>query len=175
VDGGLEHLPGEQAALLAVRGEAGAVELEHVLGREMLYVVDVLADHFFQQHRGGRLADHAALAGEVAVADAAGFVEGELDADDIAAEGIVVFVNVGRGRQMATMERVLVVVEDMFLIQLFFVDSHGQAGQTGRATLCRRVLCPVYEPVPQATRVLASLGEMELIETPAKTPSRGAR
>ena len=29
------------------------------------------------------------------------------------------------GRQMATMERVLVVVEDVLLVEFFFVDGHG--------------------------------------------------
>ena len=69
VDGRLQHLPREQATLLAVRGQPGAVEFEHVFGGELLGLVDRLALHFFEQHRGRGLADDAAVAGEIGVAD----------------------------------------------------------------------------------------------------------
>ena len=69
VHGRLQYLPREQATLLAVRGQSGAVQFEHVFGGELLRIVDRFALHFFQQHRGRGLADDAPLAGEVAVAD----------------------------------------------------------------------------------------------------------
>ena len=127
MDGRLQHLPGEQAALLAVRGEPGAVEFEHVLGGELLDVVDRFAVHFFQQHRGRGLADHAALAGEVAVAILPSSSSCELDPHDVAAERVVFFVSMRGGRQMPTMERVLVMIEDVLLVEFFFVDGHGNA------------------------------------------------
>lgn len=124
MDRGLEHLPREQAALLAVRGEARAVEFEHVVGGELFRFFDCFALHFFEEHRGRRLADDAALAREVDIADFAVVAQLELDANDIAAERVVVLVSMRGACQMPTVERVLVVVEDVFLIQLFFVDGH---------------------------------------------------
>ncbi len=50
----------------------------------------------------------------------------QLDSHDVAAERVVVFVSVRGGRQMPTMERILVMIEDVFLIQFFFVDGHGR-------------------------------------------------
>ncbi len=40
MDGRLEDLPGEKAALLPVRRQPGPIEGEHVLGRKMLDFVD---------------------------------------------------------------------------------------------------------------------------------------
>lgn len=123
--GGLEDFPGEQAAFLAVGGEAGTVEGEHVFGGEVFGFVDGFALHLFEEHRGRGLADDAALAAEVGVADFALVAEFELDADDVAAERVVVFVSVGGVRQVPTVERVLVMVEDVFLVEFFFVERHA--------------------------------------------------
>jgi len=125
VDGRLEHLPREQAALLAVRSEAGSIKCQHVFGREFFNIIHALAEHVFEQHRGRCLADDAALAAEVGVLDRALAVELQLYANDVAAKWIVVFMRVRGARQLATMERVLVVIEDVFLVKLFFVDGHG--------------------------------------------------
>src|SRR5204862_7730717 len=54
-------------------------------------------------------------------------IDVQLDAHDVAAERIIVFMSVGAGRAMAAVIRVLVMVEDMFLIQFVFVaarESH---------------------------------------------------
>jgi hypothetical protein len=120
----LQHLPREQATLLSVRGQAGAVELEHVVGGEFLRFLDRFTLHFFEQHRGRGLANDAALAIEEGVADFAVVAEFKFDPDDVAAQWIIVFVGVRGRRQMATMERVLVMVEDVFLIQFFFIKGH---------------------------------------------------
>ena len=112
MDGRLQHLPREQATLLAVRGQAGAVEGQHVAGRELLSFVDGFTLHFFEEHRGRSLANDAALPVEVGIADFAVVAELQLDANHIAAERVVILVCVGSGRQLATVERVLVTIED---------------------------------------------------------------
>ena len=143
MDRRLQHLPREQATLLAVRGQAGAIEGQHVAGRELFSFVDRFTLHFFEEHRGRRLANDAALPVEVGIADFAVDAEFELDANHIAAERVIILVCVRGGRQLTTVERVLVMIEDVLLVQFFFVDGHRNTWQGSNAKWIS--LSPVYE------------------------------
>ena len=69
IDGDLEGLPGEEAAALAEGREGRAEEGEHVAGGEAFDVSNCAALDVFDQHRGGGLADSAAGAREIRLAD----------------------------------------------------------------------------------------------------------
>jgi hypothetical protein len=125
VDRRLQHLPREQAALLPVRGQPSAVQFKHVLGRELLYVIDRFAMHLFQQHRGGGLADYASLAGKKAIPNGASFIQLQFDANYVAAQRVIFLMRMRGRRQITTMERILVVIEDVLLIKFFFIRGHG--------------------------------------------------
>lgn len=128
MNGGLENLPAQQATFLAIRRQPSTIKPKHVFRGELLGLFHSFALQSFEQHRGRGLANDATLATEVAVADAAIGTEFKLDPNDIATERIIIFVGVGGGRQMPTVEGVLVVIEDMFLIEFFFVGCHRGRG-----------------------------------------------
>ncbi len=120
----LDYFPRQQAALLPVGRESWAVELEHILGGEVLQIIDRFAVHLFQQHRRRGLANHAPLAGEIQVVDLPFVVQLQLNPHHVAAQRVLVLVRVGRCREGSPMKRVLVVVEDVFLVEFFF-GGHG--------------------------------------------------
>jgi hypothetical protein len=81
-------------------------------------------------------ADAAAVAVEVGLGDLRGIASHiELDPYDVAAQRVVVFVRVRRVRAMSAMERVLVMIEDVFLIEFVFVlaiKRHSGAASCGK-------------------------------------------
>ena len=66
---------------------------------EGVHLVDRLAVRSARQHRGRRLADAAAVAVEIGVANRAVVVDRQLDAHHVAAERILVLVGVRRAGQ----------------------------------------------------------------------------
>ena len=136
VDGRLQHPPRKQAALLPVGCEADAEQLQHVIRRECLDVFHRAAVEFLHDHRGRRLADAATVAIEEQLAEGAAVVDLQFHADDVAAEGIVILMGVRAVRAVTAMIRILVVIENMVLVQVFFVGGHGRLGkETNKAPL----------------------------------------
>ena len=56
-------------------------------------------------------------------------VDLQFHADNVAAKGIIVLVGVRAMRAVTAMIRVLVVIEDMVLVKLFFVGRHDRSGK----------------------------------------------
>ena len=65
---------------------------------------------------------------KIAVGDLAVLVELQVDPHHVAAERVLVLVRMGGRRQLATVEGVLVVVEDVFLVDFFFIAAGGHGG-----------------------------------------------
>ena len=87
-----------------------------------------LAVELFDQHRGRRLADAAAVAVEIDLLERALVVDLQLQADHVAAQRVVVLVRMGALRTLPAMVRVFVVILDPLLVQFFFVSRHGGSG-----------------------------------------------
>ena len=92
----LQYLPEQQTALLPIGRESRSVEFEHVRRGKLLDVVDGLAVHLFEQHRGRGLADDAAVAVEEDIDDLSIVIELQLDPHHVAAQRILVLVGVRR-------------------------------------------------------------------------------
>ena len=126
----LQHAPRQQAAFLPVGRQLRAEQPQHVLGRELLDLVDVLPIEMLDQHRGRRLADAAAVAVEIDFLDLALRVDGQVDAHHVAAQRIVVLVRVRRVRDMAAMIRILVMLEDVSWYSSSSLVGMRRGGQT---------------------------------------------
>jgi hypothetical protein len=70
------------------------------------------------------LADAATVAVEPGLLDRIVRTHLQLDADHVSAERIVVLVPVSRTLASSTVKRILVVVQNVFLIDVFFVIGH---------------------------------------------------
>ena len=85
----------KQAALLPVGRQPDAEQFEHVLGGELLHLFDRLAVELLDQHRGGRLADAAAVAVEVHLLERALVVDLQFQPDHVAAQRVGVLMRRG--------------------------------------------------------------------------------
>ncbi len=114
----LQHTPAEQAALLPVWCELSAEQAEHVGRGQLPHVGERLAMDSFDEHRGGSLADAAAIAVEPGVGDSALGIDTKFHPHHVTAKRVVIFVAmrcVGAG---AAMERFFVMFENSFLVNV---------------------------------------------------------
>ena len=109
---------------MAVGSEAGAEEAEHFLAGEFLDVRKRFAFDLLHEHRGGRLADAAAVAGKPGFADAAGAVDIQFHAHDVAAERIVVLVGMGASLSVPAVVGLFIMVENPLLVELVLIAGH---------------------------------------------------
>ena len=104
--------------------QLGAEQPQHVLGRKRFDFFERVLIKVLDQHRRGRLADAAPVAVEVNLFDLPVRLQRQFDPHDVAAEGIIVLMGVRRPRSATAVVRILVMLEDVFLIQFFFVGRH---------------------------------------------------
>src|SRR5919198_5376307 len=86
----LEHLQRQQGALHARRGDLDPEQVQHERAVEPQQVVDLHALDLVGRHRGGRLADRAAVALEADVVDRPVVADAEHDLQLVAAQRVVV-------------------------------------------------------------------------------------
>src|SRR5215204_1363389 len=116
--GALEHLQRQQRALHARRGDVDPEQVEDEGLVEAHELVDRHADHLVGGHRGARLRDRAAVAGEAQLLDAVVAVDLDLHLQLVAAERVEVLeLEIGLG-QLAPVVRLLVVLEDVLPVEL---------------------------------------------------------
>src|SRR4051812_7643200 len=119
---GLDDLQREQRALQARRGDVDPEQVEHEVSIELEQLLDRHPDQFVGGHRGRRLGDRAAVAGEGDVGDLAVLADPDLDLELVAAQRVRVeelhvrVVQLGLG--WAPIVRALVVLEDVLAIQI---------------------------------------------------------
>ncbi len=124
--GRLNYPPGKQATFLPIRREPGAKQLQHILSAEFLHFFDGLAFNLLHEHRSRRLANAASFAIEPRFLHPAVRTDAHFHMDHIAAERIVILVHVGRMFARTAVIRILVMVENVFLVNFFFV-AHGHS------------------------------------------------
>src|SRR5919198_3652220 len=138
--GALEHLQGQQRALDARGGDVDAEQVEHEAAVQPQQVVDGHPDHLVGGHRGRRLRDRAAVAGEAQVGDLAVAVDLDLDLQLVPAERVVVLELEVGVLQLAPVVRLLVVLEDLLAIEIIHqanTSSTGPRPSTRRSTSSR--------------------------------------
>ena len=127
IDRRLQHPPAKQAAFLPVGRKPDPEQVEHVLGGEPLHVVNVFAVELLDQHRGGRLADAAAVAVEIDLLELALVVDLQFHPNHVAAQRIRVLVRVRAAWTPPAMVRLLVIFLDAILINVFLFHRHSLA------------------------------------------------
>jgi hypothetical protein len=122
-DGGLQDFPRQQAALLTVRRQPGAKQLQHIIRSKLAYVIHRFALNLLHQHRRRGLADAAAIAVKPGFLNATLSINFQLDLHDVTAQGIVVLVPVGTAPTRPAVIGVFVMIQDVFLVEFFFVHA----------------------------------------------------
>jgi len=122
----MKCLQGEQAALLAPRSQASAEEAQHLLGRNVGNRRQRFTFQMLNQHRCGRLADDAATGGECSLTNDSSAIHVKLNADAVAARGIVDPPLVRGVRKHPTAVRLFKVPQHMFFVNRLFVGGHPQ-------------------------------------------------
>ena len=85
----LKRLPAQETAFQASGGKGNAQELDHVGGGDLAHLLERRPFHAIGQDRCRGLADHAAVAFEPDLIDAAIGTQAHLEMDFVAAEGVV--------------------------------------------------------------------------------------
>ena len=116
--GALEHLQRQQRALQARGRDVDPEQLEDEGLVEAHELLDRHPDHLVGGHRGARLGDRAAVAGEADLLDAVLAVELELDLQLVAAERVEVLELEVRVFQLAPIMRLLVVIQDVLAVEV---------------------------------------------------------
>ena len=116
----LNDAPRKKTAFLPIGSQPRAEQIEHFLGTEVFNLFYRLSLDLLHDHRRGSLANAATFAFKPGFTDVI-VLDPQFHFDDVSTKRIVVFMSMRGPRTSSAVVRIVVVVQDMFLVNFLFL------------------------------------------------------